>query len=72
MDKSGLLTRYKDFIEVFDAKNAKRLPNYIKHNHIIDLVEGVEPLYKLIYSLLAIKLGVLREYIDENLYKEWI
>ncbi len=42
------------------------------HNLTIDLVEGKEPLWGPIYNLSAKELETLRDYLDENLARNWI
>ena len=49
----------------------RELPSYTPHDHMINLVGG-DPLKSLIYKLSKKKLGVLKEYLDNNLSKDWI
>jgi len=59
-----------DFANIFDNKNASKLPANRLSDHIIETTG--EPPYRPIYNLSANKLKVLREYLDDALAKDWI
>jgi len=64
---------YKGYIELFrDDKTATALPKHKPWDHEIVLQEGKEPTFGPLYGLSEKELGVLREYIDENLKKGFI
>jgi hypothetical protein len=67
-----LLKEYKNYADVFSEKNALKLPDFTRVEHTISIEEGKEVLFSSIYSLLANKLRVLREYLKSSLAKEWI
>ena len=69
---SGLLDRYKEYKDIFEKKNADILPQHRPYDCGIDLQEGTQPPFGPIYSLLQNKLAALREYLDENLAKNFI
>lgn len=51
------LKTYKDFRDVFSVKNASHLPLYKDHDYAIDLIDGKQLPYGLIYSLSENKLS---------------
>ena len=51
---------------------AKALPKHQPWDHEIKLKPGKEPIFRPIYILLEKELGILHEYIDENLKKGFI
>ena len=61
--------KYTNYTNVFLEEEAKCLPNKNARQYTIDLIEGQEPLYRPIYSLLEKELQVLQEYIDSSLQK---
>lgn len=64
---------YKSYIELFrDDKTASALPKHKPWDHEIVLQEGKEPPFGPIYGMTEKELGVLREYLDENLEKGFI
>jgi hypothetical protein len=67
-----LLEAYKDYIDVFDEKEAGLLPDYSLYKLVIELIKGKQPLFGPLYNLLEAKLKVLREYLDKNLQRGWI
>ena len=69
---SGLPDRYKEYQDVFEKKNADMLPQHQSYDCGIDLQEGTQPQFGPIYSLSQNKLVALREYLDENLVKNFI
>ena len=58
---------YKDYIDVFNKKEARLLPDYGLYKLVIKLIKGKQPLFGPLYNLLKAKLKVLREYLDKNL-----
>ena len=63
-----ILEEYSDFTDVFSEKKALVLPECIKLNeHAINLENGKQPPYKLIYSLGPMELETLKTYIETNL-----
>lgn len=67
-----LLETYKDFEDVFLVKNAGHLSPQKNHDHAIDLVDGKQPLYGLIYNLSENKLFILWAYINKHLVYRFI
>ena len=66
--KVKISDKYSDFINVFSEKKALVLPKCTELNeHIIDLVDGKQPLYKPIYSLGLVELETLKTYIETHL-----
>ena len=60
------LYKYRDYL---DAKRASELFLKNSEKHIINLIPGVEPLYKPLYNLFRKKLKVLRAYLEKALTK---
>ena len=69
---SQLPVQYKEYEDVFEKKNADILPQHRPYDCGIDLQEGTQPPFGPIYSLSQNELAALREYIDENLAKNFI
>ena len=67
-----LLKEFKDYVDVFLKKKAAILSEFIKIMYIILIKSDKDVLYGLIYSLFANELRILRNYIKNNLIKEWI
>lgn len=68
-----VLAKYLNFTNVFSKKYATILPKYIKINiYAIDLEEGKQPSYKLIYNLGLVELESLKTYIETNLANSFI
>jgi hypothetical protein len=67
-----LLEAYKDYIDIFNKKEARLLLGYSLYKLAIKLIKGKQPLFSLLYNLLEAKLKVLREYLDKNLQRGWI
>jgi hypothetical protein len=68
----ALPTYYKEYLDVFEKKNANLLPQYRPYDCLIDLQESTQPPFGPIYNLFQNKLVALREYLDENLAKKFI
>ena len=62
-----LLEAYKDYIDVFNKKEARLLLDYSLYKLVIKLIKSKQPLFSLLYNLLEAELKVLREYLDKNL-----
>ena len=46
-----LSEEYSEYVDVFSEKEVSQLADDMKVSHAIDIEEGKEPLYKLIYPL---------------------
>ena len=65
--------KYSDFTDVFSPDLASKLPKYTGINdHAIELVDGQQPSYRLIYSLGLVELETLKAYIETNLANGFI
>ena len=64
--------KYREFSDVFEKKNADRLPEHRSYDCPIDLLDGASPPFGPIYGLSEPELEALRTYIDENLAKGFI
>jgi hypothetical protein len=60
-------TEYHQFLDVFGDRMADTLPPYYTFDHTIDLKDGMDPLWGLIYALSAVELKALLKYLDEML-----
>ncbi len=58
---------YKDMKDFFSTENTGHLPLNEDLHHVIDLIDGKQSPYRLIYSLSKNGLSILRKYIDKNL-----
>jgi hypothetical protein len=61
-----LLSKYKEYENVFSKKEYEIIPKKIGVTHAIDLKKGVKPFYKPIYALLKRELRILRDYLTEK------
>ena len=68
----SLPSKYGDFVDVFEKKNADRLPEHRLYDCPIDLQEGTSPPFGPIYGLSEPELEALRTYLNENLEKGFI
>ena len=64
--------KFAEFSDVFDRKEADKLPEHRSYDCSIDLKEGTHPPFGPIYSLSQPELQALREYLDEHLAKGFI
>jgi hypothetical protein len=64
--------QYHDFKNVFEKKNADILPEHRPYDCAIELQDGAQPPFGSIYNFSQTELVALREYIDENLSKNFI
>ncbi len=62
-------SQYKEIKDVFEKKNVETLPKHYPYDCIINLEEGTQFPFELIYNLSQDELIVFCEYIDENLEK---
>ena len=63
----SLPSKYDDFKDVFEKKNADHLPEHRGYDCPIDLQEGASSPFGPIYGLLEPELQALWTYLDENL-----
>jgi len=66
-DLSGLPTDYHQYAEVFSKEMSKQLPPHCPYDLSIQLESEKTPPLGPIYSLSALELQMLREFINENL-----
>ena len=72
-EKTGILTEYFDFSNIFSSDSAAELPEHTGINdHSIDLQDNKQPPYGLIYSLGPVELETLKTYIEANLASSYI
>jgi hypothetical protein len=71
-EEAGIPPEYEDLKEVFSKTKAQAVAEHGLHNLTINLVEGKEPPWGPIYNLSAKVLETLRDYLDENLVRNWI
>ena len=67
-----LPTKYTEYADVFEKKNADLLPEHRPFDIGIDLKPGEKAPWGPIYSLSEPELKELRKYLDENLEKQFI
>jgi hypothetical protein len=68
-----LSLNYADFINVFSKNQSNELPPYRSSDHKIELLPDATPLRAHpLYSMSTEQLVALKEYLTENLRKEWI
>jgi hypothetical protein len=67
-----LPAEYEEYRNVFEKKNTNTLPEHRPCDCGIELQEGAQPPFGLIYSLSQNELATLRDYHDENLAKNFI
>ena len=68
----ALSIRYKECQDVFEKKNADMLLQHRQYDCTIDLLENTQLPLGPIYNLSQNKLVALREYLDENIAKNFI
>jgi hypothetical protein len=61
-----LLSKYKEYENVFSKKECEIIQNIAGVTHAIDLEEGAKPPYRPIYALLERELRILRDYLAEK------
>jgi hypothetical protein len=69
---TNILAQYKEFQDIFEKKNADILPMHRPYNCAIDLQDGAQPSFGPIYNLSQNELSALKDYIKENLTKNFI
>jgi len=69
---SRVPTNYHQYAEVFSKEMSKKLPPHCPYDLSIQLESEKTPPLGLIYSLLALELQMLREFINENIYMGFI
>ncbi len=67
-----LSSEYEDFKDIFSKKEYETIPGNTRVTHIINLKEGIEPPFKLIYSLLERELRILYNYLTKKKIIGWI
>jgi hypothetical protein len=68
-----LLLNYADFVNVFSKSQSDELLPHRSSNHKIELLPDATPLRAHpLYSMSTEQLVALKEYLTENLWKEWI
>lgn len=68
-----IMSEYSNYADVFSFNHAIELLKNISINeHAIKLIEGRQPLYRLIYSLKLVELEILKTYIETYLKSEFI
>jgi hypothetical protein len=67
-----LPSKYANYADVFLEEEVAKFLESTHVEHAIPIEEGAEVPYRLIYSLSANELQVLREYIKSSLEKGWI
>jgi hypothetical protein len=64
---------YADFVDVFSKNQSNELPSYRFSNHKIELLPDATPLKAhSLYSMSIEQLVAFKEYLTENLRKDWI
>jgi hypothetical protein len=69
---TNILAQYKEFQDIFEKKNANILPEHRPYDCTIDLQDGAQPSFGPIYNLSQNELSALKNYIEENLAKNFI
>jgi hypothetical protein len=68
-----LSPNYADFVDVFSKSQSNELPPHRPSDHKIELLPDATPLRAhSLYSISIEQLVALKEYLTENLRKEWI
>ena len=72
-EKTGILTEYFDFSNIFSSDFTAELPEYTRINdHPIDLLDDKQLPYGPIYSLGPVEIEMLKTYIKANLASGFI
>ena len=72
-EKVKILDKFSDFANIFLEEKALVLLKCLKLNeHAIDLINGTQPSYRLIYSLDLIELEILKTFIETHLKSGFI
>ncbi len=67
-----MFLEYKNFENIFSKKEYETVSESTRVTYIIDLEEGTEPLFKLIYLFSERELRILRDYFTEKEIIDWI
>jgi hypothetical protein len=59
--------QYRDFETLYNGETANALPPHRSYDHAIDLKDGEQPLWGLIYALSEQELSVIKDYLKEML-----
>jgi len=70
--KKKLPIVYHDFLNVFDREKATQLPPHRSYDHKIELEGESQPSRSRLYPMSSHKLQKVKEYLEENLKKEFI
>ncbi len=70
--KVKLSSKYQNFLDVFDWVQADKLSSHRSYDHKIELTSDVTSLYCRAYWMFSYKLQKVKEYLNENLFKEFI
>ncbi len=70
--KVKLSLKYQSFLDVFDWVQADKLSSHHLYDHKIKLISDVTSLYCWAYWMSFYKLQKVIEYLNENLFKEFI
>ena len=70
--KEKLPVVYHDFLDVFDKEKATQLPPHRSYDHKIELEGEGQPPRSRLYPMSGYKLQKVKEYLEENLKKEFI
>lgn len=71
---TAIQREYPDFLDVFQKKKIETLLPHHKYDHKIKLTDGVDTVIRHcpLYSMSPYKLEKVKEYLEENLVKEFI
>lgn len=70
---TAVSTKYADIVNIFSPNLIAEFWEYIEiNNHVIDIINGKQTLYRLIYSLELMELKILKIYIKINLANNFI
>ncbi len=70
--KVKLSSKYQNFLDVFNWAQADKLLSHHLYDHKIELTSDVTSLYCWAYWMFFYKLQKVKEYLNENLFKEFI
>ncbi len=70
--KAKLLSKYHEFLDVFDRAQSNKLLPYRFYDHKIELTSDSTPPRCRAYRMFSAKLLKVKEYLNENLSKEFI
>lgn len=71
-EPTKLPAKYEEYRDVFEKKNADTLPQHRPYDCGIEIQKDAQPPFGPIYSLSQNELAALRDYLDENLAKNFI